>query len=330
MVTIRSVQRAGSVLSLAMTLALGLGQAGTAQAQDAYPSKPIRLLSCCTGFPENAARVIAAAMQEQLKDHPVIVETKAGANGILAADYVAKQPGDGYTIFIGTNSTHAANQSLFKKLPYDYIKDFTPLAGVARGALLFVVRADLPVRNIAELTAMAKKEPGKLTYGEGSSSAMVAVELYKLIAGLDIRRIPYKTNPQVTTDMLGGRVDMAANDGGSLIPHVQSGKLRAMAITGPRRLAVLPDVPTFQEAGVPGYELTFWNAAYLPSSTPPALVTRVNQIFVAALNHPKVKEHLTRTLTESFAPTPDELMKFQIAEHDKWKRVLQAAGVQPE
>ena len=312
------------------TLVVGLSQFGTAIAQDAYPSKPIRLLACCTGFPENAARVIAQVMSEQLNGLPVIVETKAGANGIIAAEYVAKQPADGYTILIGTNSTHAANQTLYKKLPYDYVKDFIPLAGVAKGSLLFVTRADLPVRNVAELTAMAKKDPGKLNYGSGSSSAMVSMELYKLIAGLNITYVPYKTNPQVTTDMLGGRIDMAVNDGGSLMPHVAAGKLRAMAITGTKRLAVLPDVPTMQEAGVPGYELTFWNAAYLPAGTPPAIVKRANEIFVAALNSPKVKEHLTRVLTDSFAPTSAELMKFQIDEHDKWRKVLLAAGIQPE
>jgi len=322
--TQRTVRAAG------IACALAFAAVAPAHAQDNYPSKPIRLLSCCTGFPENAARVIAQAMQEQLNGHPVIVETKAGANGIIAAEYVAKQAPDGYTIFIGTNSTHAANQTLYKKLPYDYVRDFTPLAGVAKGSLLIVVRADVPAKNVRELTALVRKDQGKYTFGSGSSSALAAIELYKLLQKLDIRHIPYKTNPQVTTDMLGGRVDMAANDAGSLLPHVQSGKLRAMAITGPKRLSTLPDVPTMAEAGVPGYELTFWNAAYLPANVPGALLQRVNGIFVNALGHPKTKEHLTRTLTESFAPTPAELGKFQIEEHDKWRKVLLAAGVQPE
>jgi len=295
-----------------------------------YPSKPIRLLSCCTGFPENVSRVLQQAMQEQLNNHSVVVETKAGANGIIAAQYVATQPADGYTIFIGTNSTHAANQSLYKKLPYDYVKDFQPLAGVARGALLIVTRADVPARNIAELTALIRKNPGKYSYGYGSSSAQVAIELYKLIESLQIVPVPYKTNHQVTLDLIGGRIDLAANVASAYTQHIQTGKLRSMAITGPTRLTTLPEVPTMVEAGVKDYELTFWNAAYLPAGVPPALLKRVNEVFVNALKHPKVKAFLTNNLTESFAHEPAELARFQVQEHDKWQRVLRAAGVEPQ
>lgn len=318
-------------LTVGALIAAGLLAAQTtAIAQSAYPNKPIRLLSCCTGFPENVSRVLAQAMQEQLNNHSVIVETRAGANGILAAQYVATLPPDGYTILIGTNSTHAANQSLYKKLPYDYVKDFQPLAGVARGALLFVARSEVPARNVAELTALARQSPGKLSYGYGSSSAQVAIELYKLIEGLAIVPVPYKTNPQVTLDMLGGRIDLAANVATEYLQHIQAGKLRPLAVTGSTRLKSLPEVPTMAEAGVKDYDLTFWNAAYLPAGVPAPLLKRVNEIFVNALKHPKVVAFLENSLTASFAHDPDELARFQVAEHDKWQRVLKAAGVEPQ
>ena len=299
-------------------------------AQAPYPNKPIRLLACCTGFPENVSRVLAQTMQEQLNNHSVVVETKAGANGILAAQYVATLPPDGYTILIGTNSTHAANQTLYKKLPYDYVKDFQPLAGIARGGLLMVVRADVPARNVAELTALVRQSPGKFSYGYGSSSAQVAIELYKLIEGLNIVPVPYKTNPQVTLDMLGGRIELAANAANEYLQHIQAGKLRAIAVTGSSRLKSLPDVPTMAEGGVKDYDLTFWNAAYLPAGVPAPLLKRVNEIFVNALTHPKVVAFLENSMTASFAHDPAELARFQVIEHDKWRRVLQAAGVEPQ
>lgn len=321
---------ARSFVQLALPGLLALAQAGGAVAQDAFPSKPIRLISCCTGFPENTVRALAPEMQDFIKQ-PVIVESKPGANGILAADFVAKAAPDGYTILIGTNSTHAANQSLYKKLPYDFIKDFTPVSGIAQGVLLFVVSAEsVAAKSLAELTALAKKQPGKMTFGYGSSSARNGVELYKLLAGLDIQGIPFKTNPQVTAEVLAGRIDMAMNAIGELRSHVESGKMRAMAVTGISRWPTLPDVPTFQEAGVPGYSLTFWNAAWLPANTPAPIVARVNAMFVHALNNPKSKDYLAKAGVMAYPTSSDELMKFQIAEEATWRKIHVAAGVQPE
>jgi tripartite-type tricarboxylate transporter receptor subunit TctC len=311
-------------------LAAALSMAASAvSAQDIFPSKPIRLIICCTGFPENTIRAMAADMQEFIKQ-PVIIEPRPGANGIIAADAVAKSAPDGYTVLIGTNSTHAANQSLYKKLPYDFVKDFAPVSGIAQGSLLHVVNADLPVKSIAELTALAKRQPGKLTFGFGSSSARNGVELYKLMAGVDLLGVPFKTNPQVTVDMLGGRIDMAQNAIGELKPHVESGKLRALAVSGTVRSPAMPDVPTFAEAGVPGYSLTFWNAAWLPAGTPPAIVARVNAMFVHALNSPRVKEYMAKVGVTALPTTPEELMKFQIAEEATWRKIHVASGVQPE
>jgi tripartite-type tricarboxylate transporter receptor subunit TctC len=300
-----------------------------ARAQDTYPSKPIRIITCCTGFPENTIRALVPDMQEFMKQ-TVVVEPRPGANGIVAAEYVARQPADGYTILIGTNSTHAANQSLYKKLPYDFVKDFTPVSGIAQGMLLFVVGANVPAKNLSELTRLAKSQPGKLTFGYGSSSARNGVELYKLLTGIEMLGVPFKTNPQVTVELLGGRLDMAMNAVGELKQHVEAGKLRAIAVTGTSRTPAMPDVPTFQEAGVPGYSLTFWNAAWLPAGAPREVVEKVNAMFAYALSTDRAKAYLASVGVTPFHTSSDGLMKFQIAEEATWRKIHVAAGVEPQ
>lgn len=313
----------------AVLAALGLAHTGIALGQEQFPSKPHRFIAMGTGFPENTARVLGAEMYELTRQR-VIVEARPGANGILAAEYVAKAKPDGYTILIGTNSTHAANQSLYKKLPYDYVKDFIPVSGISRGMVLAVVHPQVPAKSIKELTALAKKNPDMLTFGSGSSVSLASVELYKLIAGIKIRNVPYKTVPQASTDLVAGRIDMMMANLGVVMPHVNAGKLRALAISGAQRWPTLPDVPTMQEAGVPGYEWSFWNAAWLPAGTPKEIVARANELFVTVLDRPKVKDYLRNAGSVPFPTTSDELMKFQIAEHDKWRKVILAAGIQAE
>ena len=300
-----------------------------ALAQSGFPVKPLRFIAMGVGFPENTARVIGneiSAFTRQI----VVVEPRPGANGILAAEYVAKAPADGYTLLIGTNSTHAANPSLYKKLPYHYIKDFAPVSGISTGMLLAVVNPHVPATTIAELTALARRSPGNLTYGSGSSVGLTAVEYYKLLTGINISNVPYKTVPQATTDLIAGRIDMMIVNLGTAMPQVQAGKLRGLAVTGAQRWPLLPDTPTMREAGVPNYEWTFWNAAWLPAGTPAEIVTRMNELFAAALDRPKVKAYLSNAGSTSFATTPDGLMKFQIAEHDKWRKVILAAKIQAE
>lgn len=314
------------MVATALVLALCAGGAG---AQSKYPLKPQRFIAMGTGFPENTARVLGNEMME-ITGQRVVVEAKPGANGILAADYVAKAPADGYTILIGTNSTHAANQTLYKKLPYDYVKDFIPVSGIAQGMVLAVVHPQVPARSIRELTALAKKRPDKLTFGSGSSVSLAAVELYKLMAGIRMVNVPYKTVPAASIDLIAGRIDFMMVNLGVAIPHVSAGKLRALAVSGSRRWSVLGDVPTMHEAGVSGYEWTFWNAAWLPAGTPKDVVARANELFVTVLERPKVKEYLFAAAAVAFPTTSDELMKFQITEHDKWRKVILAAGIQAD
>jgi tripartite-type tricarboxylate transporter receptor subunit TctC len=300
-----------------------------ALAQTAFPAKPLRFIAMGVGFPENTARVLGNEISAMARQ-PVVVEPRPGANGILAAEYVAKAPPDGYTLLVGTNSTHAANQSLYKKLPYHYVRDFAPVSGISTGMLLLVLNPTVPAKTIAELTALARKSPGNLTYGSGSSSGLAAMEFYKLLTGINIGNVPYKTVPQATTDLIAGRIDMMIVNLGSALPQVQAGRLRRLAVTGAKRWPVLPDMPTLREAGVPDYEWTFWNAAWLPAGTPAEIVTRMNEWFVTALDRPKVREYLFNAGSTAFATTPDELMKFQIAEHDKWRKVITAAKIQAE
>ena len=294
-----------------------------------YPSKPIRFVVCCTGFPEAVARVVAEQITEQTK-YQVVVDPKPGANGILAAEFVAKAPPDGYTVLIGTNSTHAANQSLYKQLNYDYVKDFVPISALSQGQLMLAVNPSLPAKNVAELTALAKKDPGKLTYGYASSSTRAAMEQYKQLAGVQIADVPYKTLPQATTDLLGGRLDLMIGDMVSLPPHVATGKLRALAVTGTKRMPAFPDVPTMREAGVAGYELTFWLGVWAPANTPAPMVQKLNDMVVAALKSPRVTEFLVKAGSEPYPTTSAELMKFQISEQQKWNKILTTAGIQPE
>jgi tripartite-type tricarboxylate transporter receptor subunit TctC len=296
---------------------------------DAFPSKPIHFVVCCTGFPEAVARVVADQITEQTK-HQIVVEPKPGANGILAAEFVAKAPADGYTVLIGTNSTHAANQSLYKQLNYDFVKDFVPISGLSQGQLMLAVNPALPVKSVAELTALAKKEPGKLSYGWASSSTRAAMEQYKQLAGLQISDVPYKTLPQATTDLLGGRLDLMIGDMVSLPPHVNSGKLRALAVTGTKRMPSFPDVPTMREAGVAGYELTFWLGIWAPAGTPAPIVQKLNEMVVAALKSQRVNDFLVKAGSEPFPTSSAELMKFQVAEQQKWHKILTTAGIQPE
>ncbi|GAA4326055.1 tripartite tricarboxylate transporter substrate binding protein [Pigmentiphaga soli] len=303
--------------------------AGAAQADEAWPAKPVRLVACCAGIIDAIARVVADEMTGDLKQ-PVVVETKPGASGMIGADFVAKSAPDGYTLFIGTNSTHAANQSLYVKVPYDYVHDFAPINGIAVGPIMMVVRADSPIKSVADLTAAARDKPGKLTFGWASSSTRVAMELYNQLAKVRIMSVPYKTNPQATTDLVGGQIDVMFADMATAVPMVKGGKLRPLAISGKRRVAVLPDVPTMEEAGVPGYDLTWWVAAWAPSKTPRDIVDRLNASIAKAIATPKALEFFKTIAVDPMPMTPGQLMQFQMAEHGKWGRVISLAGIEPQ
>lgn len=282
-----------------------------------------------TGFPENTARAIGNEIAGMAKQ-TVVVDPRPGANGILAAEHVARSAPDGYTLLVGTNSTHAANPSLYKKLPYDYVKDFAPVSGISLGMSAVVVNPHVPAKTLGELTALARKSPAKLTFGHGSSVSLTAIEYYKLLAGVNLVAVPYKTVPQGITDLIAGRIDVMAANLGAAVPQVQAKRLRAIAVTGATRWPLLPDTPTMHEAGLANFEWTFWNAAWLPANTPPEIVARMSEWINAALERPRVKEYLFNAGSTAFGTTPEGLMKFQIVEHDKWRKVIFAAKIPVE
>ncbi|KFJ09307.1 tripartite tricarboxylate transporter receptor family protein [Delftia acidovorans] len=304
--------------------------AAPALAQD-YPSKPITFVVpfAAGSATDQLARALGQAVTTATKQ-AVVVENKGGASGMIAAQQVARSAADGYTVLITTNTTHAANQHLYKKLPYDAVKDFAPVAGLGKGGQVLVVRADAPYRNVGDLLAAAKKQPGKLSFGSGSSSSRVAGEMLKQLAGVDLMHVPYKSNPLAITDLLGGQIDLMITDTSTGVPQVKSGKLRALGYSTTKRSPQLPEVPTLEEAGVKGYDMGYWFAAYAPAGTPEAVVARLNRLLSDAVHSAGAKSFFEMSGSEGWTATPQELAAFQAGETQKWGQVIKAAGIQPE
>lgn len=304
--------------------------APAARAQD-YPNKPITLVvpfGPGSGT-DQMARVLAQGLGEVLKV-PVVVDNKGGASGFIAAQYMAKAAPDGYTVMVTTNTTQTANEHLFKKLPYDPVKDFAPIALLAKGQMLLLVRSDSPYKTMADLIAAAKKAPGKLNFGAGSSSSQVASELLKQMADIDAVYVPYKSNPLSITDLIGGQIDFMFADAPTALPQVLGGKLRALATSGTNRVAAAPDVPTAAEAGLKGYDMTYWFAVYAPAGTPPAIVGQLNGAFDKVVAMEGFKNTLAKTSGELAFSTPEGLAQFQAEDSKKWGQVIRAAGIEPQ
>ena len=315
---------------LALTAAAALLLAQPAAAQD-FPSKPITLVvpfGPGSGT-DQMARLYAKALGDEAKVS-VVVDNKGGASGFIAAQHVAKAAPDGYTLMMTTNTTHAANEHLFKKLPYDPVKDFAPIGLLSTGQMLLLVRPDSPYKSLADLLAAAKKAPGKIDFGSGSSSSQVAGYLLQQMAHVDMLNVPYRSNPQAITDLIGGRFAFMFADAPTALPQVQGGKLRALAASSGKRLASLPDVPTVAEAGVKGYDMSYWFAAYAPAGTPPAVIAKLNQLFAKASATEEVKASLARTSGVLALGTPEGLAQFQAAESKKWGEVIRAAGIEAQ
>jgi tripartite-type tricarboxylate transporter receptor subunit TctC len=310
--------------------ALALLLPGLAAAQ-AFPSRPLSFVVpfAAGSATDQLARALGQSVSEQTKQ-AVVVENKAGASGMLAAQQAARAAADGYTVLITTNTTHAANEHLYKKLPYDPVKDFAPVSGLGKGGQVLVVNASSPYKSVAELLAAARKAPGKLSFGSGSSSSRVAGEMLKQLAGVDLLHVPYKSNPLAITDLLGGQIDLMITDTSTGVPQVRAGKLRPLGFSTQARSPQLPDVPTLDEAGVKGYDMGYWFAAYVPAGTPAPVVARLNELLVGAVKSASVKTFLDNGGVAAWTSTPDELARFQAAETQKWGRVIKAAGIEPE
>jgi tripartite-type tricarboxylate transporter receptor subunit TctC len=307
-----------------------LAVAASAHAQG-YPDKPIHFIVpfAAGSATDQLARALGQGITEQTKQ-PVVVENKPGANGFIAAEFVKKAAPDGYTVLIATNTTHAANEHLFKKLPYDPVKDFTPVTALGRGGQILVVNLKMPANSVKELIELAKKQPGKVTFGSGSSSSRIAGELFQQMAGVQLLHVPYKSNPLAINDLLGGQIDMMITDTATGLPQVKGGKLRALGVTSTKRSPLAPDVPTIDEAGVKGYEMSFWFGAYLPANAPAPIVNRLHELFVKATQSPAAKNFYSTSGIDPFTTKPDELAKFQTAESQKWARIIKSAGIEAE
>lgn len=302
----------------------------TASAAD-YPEKPIRfVVPFASGTAtDQLARALGQAFTEETKQQ-VIVDNKPGGNGFIGANEAARAAPDGYTVFITTNTTHAAAEHLFKKLPYDPVKDFAPITGLGKGGQIMVVNGQSPVKSVQDFIALAKKEPGKITFGSGSSSSRIAGELFQQMAGVKLLHVPYKSNTFAVTDLLGGQIQMMITDSATGLPHVKSGKLRALGVSSKTRSPLAPEVPTIDEAGVKGYDMGYWFAAYAPAKTPQPVINKLNQLFANAVKSPTAKTFFTNSGTEIFITAPDELAKFQNAEAQKWGEIVRAAGIEKE
>jgi len=313
-----------------LTGGIAMVVSGTALAQS-YPVKPLNFVVpfAAGSATDQLARALGQSLTQQTQQ-AVVVDNKAGASGMLAAQSVARAPADGYTVLITTNTTHAANEHLYKKMPYDAVKDFAPVTALGKGSQVMVVSASAPYKTVAELIAKAKKDVGKLSFGSGSSSSRVAGELFKQMAGVDILHVPYKSNPLAVTDLLGGQIDLMITDNATGLPHIKSGKLRALGVSTLKRSPLLPDVPTIDEAGVKGYDMSYWFAAYVPAATPPAVVARLRELLLQATASPAARSFFESTGSEAFTTTSDGLAKFQLAESQKWGRVIKAAGIEAE
>ncbi|MGJ7521490.1 Bug family tripartite tricarboxylate transporter substrate binding protein [Variovorax sp. LT1P1] len=315
-----------ALAAAALALAPALSQA------QAFPDKPITFVVpfAAGTATDQIARAIGNGVTAETKQS-VVIDNRAGASGFIASQFAAKAPADGYTVLITTNTTHAANEHLYKKLPYDPVKDFAPITGLGKGGQIMVVNPSFPANTVAEFIALAKKEPGKYSFGSGSSSSRMAGELLQQMADIKLLHVPYKSNTLAVTDLLGNQINMMITDTTTGLPQVKSGKLRALGMSSAQRSPLAPEVPTIAEAGVKGYEMGYWFAAYAPAQTPPAVVKRLNELLVKAAKSEAAKAAFYQpTGTEVFTTTPEEMAKFQTAESQKWGRIVKAAGIQAE
>ncbi|BEU98426.1 tripartite tricarboxylate transporter substrate binding protein [Acidovorax sp. DW039] len=296
----------------------------------AWPARPVRVI---VPFGAGSGNDIVARL---MGDHlgralgqPIVVDNRVGANGSIGADAVARSAPDGYTLFVTTNTTQAANPALMKKLNYDPIKDFAPIGRIANTPAMLVVNPSLPVRNLQELITLAKSRPGKLTYASGSAGTLVPAAMLTHMAGIDMLHVPYKTIPPALNDVVAGQVDMMFTDMATGMPQVKGGKVRAIGVSSLQPVASLPDVPPIA-ATIKGFELLAWYAMYAPAGTPTPIIERLSRELQAAVNHPGLRERLASLGLQPVSSTPQELADFSRSELARWGQLIRSAGIEPE
>ena len=318
------------------TLALAVMAAGAvallplgASAQAAFPSKALTLVVpfSAGGTTDILARVVGQYMSKDL-GQPVIIDNRAGAGGNIGAQLVARAAPDGYTLLMGTVGTHAINQSLYKKMAFDPIKDFAPISRVALVPNLLVANPSQPFKTVKEMIAYAKANPGKLTFASSGSGSSIHLsgEMFQQMAGVEMQHIPYKGSAPALTDLLGGQTAIMFDNMPSAIGHVRAGKLRAIAVTTPNRSPALPNVPTIAESGVPGYSATSWFGILAPAGTPAPVIARLNASILKALADPDVKKKLAEQGAEPHGEKPEQFAEFIRSETEKWGKTVKVSG----
>jgi len=298
----------------------------------AYPTKPVRLI---VPFPPGGpADVLGRLFGQKLSEswgQPVVVENRAGAGGNIGAEAVAKSAPDGYTLLLIANS-HTINASLYSSLPYDPVRDFTPISEVASYMLVLVTHPSVPVASVAELVALARSRPGQLKYASAGNGTMthLAAELFRLATGTDMIHVPYKGAAPATSDLLGGQVNLMFNNPVSSFPQVKAGKLRALAVTGAARLATAPEVPTIAELGYPGFEASTWYGFLGPAGMPKDIVNKAHDDIIRALKLRDVQERLAAQGFDSIGTTPEQFGEVLRSDVERWRKVVKASGLRAD
>ena len=320
----RTTRRAamGAIALAAATLSLGA-------AAQAYPTKPITIVVpfSAGGTTDILARLVGQYLTTEL-GQPVVVDNKAGAGGNIGGALAAKAPADGYTLFMGTVGTHAINAALYKKMPFDHVKDFAPLSRVANVPNLLVAHPSQPFKTVPEMIAYAKANPGKINFGSPGNGASphLSGELFKSMAKVELTHIPYKGSAPAVSDLLGNQIAIMFDNMPSVIPHVRSGKLRAIAISTAKRSPELPDVPTIAEAGVPGYEAVSWFGLFAPAATPKPVLDKLSTALSKVLANPEVQKKISAQGGETVNETPAQFAAFIRSETTKWGKVVKESG----
>jgi tripartite-type tricarboxylate transporter receptor subunit TctC len=313
--------------SIAVACSLVLTHAAAFAQQ--FPTKPLRMV--VPFAPGGPTDIVGRAVSQRLTEsfgQTVVVDNRAGAGGVVGADLVAKSPPDGYTLLLCSTGAMAINPSLMPNMPYDAVRDFAPLSLVVTIPYLLLVSAGSPLQSVKDLIAAAKAKPGQINYGSAGigSTSHLAGELFKSMAKIDIVHVPYKGSAPAATDLIGGQLQTMFDAVAVALPLVRGGKLRALGISTTKRSALVPDVPTIAESGVPGYEVATWHGICAPAGTPPAVVATLNRGIVAAVNQPDTRQRLVGIGADVVGSTPEEFGRFMRSELAKWSRIVKQSG----
>ena len=304
-----------------------------AAAADGYPSKPVRFV--VTFPPGGPTDTIVRVIGQRLTDswgHPMILDNRGGAGGIVGTEIVARAAPDGYSFLVGTAGGMTINPALRPKLSYDPFRDFAPVGMLVNNPQILVAHPAIAAKNVKELVALAKAKPGQLNFasaGTGTATHL-GLELLKLTANIDVVHVPYKGGAPAVTDLIAGQVQLLWVSIPSVLPHVKTGRLRALAVSTAKRSAAAPDIPTVAESGYPGFEYSNWNALFAPAGTSPRVVQQVNAAVVKILNEPDVAQKLVALGADPAPGTPQELARYMRADHERWKKVIRTAGIKPD